>query len=183
MYRRKMLKNWSTFFPEFEPIADRLKTCFPDRWVRFHSLPGSKRYPENESECEKLLERHNMVLGHLTRPSVPVVLLSTEFSWSNAPSRPPIESSNATWWRSVQVGEASWHVYAHEIVWHPKTFDSIVLRVAKDEIANVMISDTECQWLVHPYDGGMDVVLSSKVARDLLKSEYSDWLSPRADGL
>ena len=35
------------------------------RWVRFHSLPGSKRYAENEAEYACVLSRHNVVIGEL----------------------------------------------------------------------------------------------------------------------
>jgi hypothetical protein len=45
-----------------------------NRWVRFHTLPGSERYPETEAEYGIVLARHNTVLAQLvTGPSVFVV--------------------------------------------------------------------------------------------------------------
>lgn len=36
-----------------------------DQWVRFHSLPRSKRYADTLSEYQILLDRHNTVLSEL----------------------------------------------------------------------------------------------------------------------
>jgi hypothetical protein len=33
-----------------------------DRWGRFHSLPGSKRYAESEVEYAIVLDRYNTIL-------------------------------------------------------------------------------------------------------------------------
>jgi hypothetical protein len=36
-----------------------------DRWVRFHSLPESKRYPDSQAEYAIELDRHYTVLSEL----------------------------------------------------------------------------------------------------------------------
>ena len=58
-----MLTEWQRWFPGCEPIAYHMRDAFSDRWVRFHSLPGSKRYPEDAAEYATVLERHNVILG------------------------------------------------------------------------------------------------------------------------
>jgi hypothetical protein len=40
-----------------------------ERWVRFHALSGSKRYPDTASEYETVLARHNTVLAELVTTS------------------------------------------------------------------------------------------------------------------
>lgn len=62
-------------------------------------------------------------------------------------------------------------------------FDSIVRLIVDELITNVMIVEPDCRWLLHPYDGGMDVIAESPSARDKLKAAHSDWLSARTDGL
>lgn len=47
------------------PIGCALSARHPDRWVRFHSLPDSKRYAETEQEYEVILDRHHRVLAEL----------------------------------------------------------------------------------------------------------------------
>ena len=62
-----MLASWQRWYPNCEPIAHLIRREYPDRWVRFHSLPFSKRYAEEEAEYATVLERHNRILGELAR--------------------------------------------------------------------------------------------------------------------
>ena len=142
-----MLEKWSMSFPDCEPLAHQLRSVFADRWVRFHSLPESKRYPESEAEYGVVMRRHNAVLGALHQPGFSMVLLTTETAWE------------------------------------PGFFNPIIRRVADDVIGNVMICEADCRWIVHPYDGGMDVVLSCTDQRDRLRERFVDWLSLYPGGL
>jgi hypothetical protein len=169
--------------------------AFPDRWVRFHSLPGSKRYPEDEAEYATVLDRHNRILAELTGPERKVVLLTTGYSESPEPVRPQSQlrtlDPDARPWRSVAMHELDegfgaptyWHVFASVWEWRPQLFDPLVRLVADDVLGNVMVVNPDCRWLLHPYDGGMDVIAESSAVRDRLKSSHADWLSPRPDGL
>jgi hypothetical protein len=179
----ELLINWTTSFRNCDPVADRLRSAFPYRWVRFHSLPDAKRYPDSEGEYAILLDRHNSVMAALARVGENVVLLTTEFSDSPMPARAPSDSPGATWWRTVKVDDAFWHIYRAVVVWEPHRFDPLIRLVAQDVTANVMICDPECEWLLHPYDGGMDVILGSSESRDILRERFKPWLSPHADGL
>lgn len=190
-----MLTDWQRRFPNCEPVAHLLRIAFSDRWVRFHSLPGSKRYPQDETEYATVLERHNRILGELAGPGENVVLLSTGYSESPTPVRTEPEwqvlDPDAVPWRSVAMHDLSddfaepsyWHVFASERQWRPGMFDPLVRLVANDVLANVMIVAPDCNWLLHPYDGGMDVIAESSTARDRLRASHAEWLSPREDGL
>lgn len=184
-FDQDVLELWAKSFPNFEPVAHRLHAEFADRWARFHSLPESKRYPDSEEELVVVLHRHNAVLAALAGRGDPVVLLTTEFSWVAAPALAPTYSPSSVWWRTARHGEAFWHVYGSESAWEPHLFDPIVRRVAEDglNIGNVMICDAGCRWIVHPYDGGMDVVVRSTGERDRLRSKFAGWLSPHPEGL
>ncbi len=121
-----MLTDWQQRFPNCEPIAHELRIAFLDRWVRFHSLPGSKQYPEGEAEYSTVLERHNAILGALARPGQTVVLLTTGYSESPEPVRPPLElqalTLGAVFWRTIPMDEVDpsyWHVFASEREWWP----------------------------------------------------------------
>jgi hypothetical protein len=57
--------RWAGAWGECRPIGDELRGCLRDRWVRFHSLPGSKRYAGNEDEYAELMRRHLTVLAEL----------------------------------------------------------------------------------------------------------------------
>jgi hypothetical protein len=190
-----MLGNWQEQFPDCEPVAHLLRRRFPTRWVRFHSLPASKRYPEDASEYGMVLERHNRILRELAGPESTVILLTTGYSETAdaVPPRPELGTldPDAKPWRAVPMHDLEgdffassyWHVFASVWEWRPGVLDPIVRLVADDAIANVMVVDPLCRWLLHPYDGGMDVILESTAVRDRLRSSYAGWLSPRSDGL
>lgn len=54
-----------TRLPARGPVSFELHSCLHDRWVRFHNLPGSKRYADNEEESAELVCRHLAVLAEL----------------------------------------------------------------------------------------------------------------------
>lgn len=191
-----MLDNWDREFQDCPPLGFRLRALIPDRWVRFHSLPESKRYPEDEEEYQILLERHNTILGNLTRQSPRVVLVTTGYSETPEPVRRDAEvealDPNARLWRTVPTHTAApdyfdaptyWHLFASEWEWRPELFDQLIRLVAADAIANVLIVEPECRWVLHPYDGGMDVIAETPARRTSLRSAHKDWLSASRDGL
>jgi hypothetical protein len=141
-----------------------------------------------------VLERHNRVLGELLGPERSVILLITGYSETSDVAPPQAElrklHPDAKPWRSVRYhgpddfgGPSYWHVFASEWEWQPGLFDPIIRLVADDVVRNVMVVAPDCRWLIHPYDGGMDVILESPSARDSLRSAHRDWLSSRPDGL
>jgi hypothetical protein len=76
--------KWTEHWGEALPISYRLRDQFGDRWVRFHSLPQSKRYPDGELEFEVLLGRHNAVIHELVEDSSePDVVNVITASWSD----------------------------------------------------------------------------------------------------
>ncbi|MGW1610935.1 DUF3885 domain-containing protein [Streptomyces sp. NPDC002285] len=64
---------WQQQFPKVPPIAHELRAAYSDRWVRFHSLPRSKRYPETEEEYAIVLHRYNTLLDELER-TMPIAI-------------------------------------------------------------------------------------------------------------
>lgn len=42
------MEIWTTYFSELAPVGHVLRKALPDRWLRVHSLPQSKRYPESD---------------------------------------------------------------------------------------------------------------------------------------
>jgi len=161
-----MLNDWHVYFPNCEPVAHRLRTAFPSRWVRFHSLPESKRYPEDEGEYATMLDRQNRVLDELVGPEASVVLLTTEYSGypgtvEVSPAAPELRmiDRDAKPWRGVPMhvldGDfpepSYWHVLASEWSWRPGVLDPILRLVADDDVRDVMILHPGCRWLFHPY--------------------------------
>ncbi|WP_443611862.1 DUF3885 domain-containing protein [Acrocarpospora catenulata] len=45
--------RWQANWPDCPPVAHELKRFYASRWVRFHSLPESKRYADTPAEAER----------------------------------------------------------------------------------------------------------------------------------
>lgn len=188
-------KYWDLKYWKCEPVPHLLRTVYPERWVRFHSLPESKRYPENEDEYLTILDRHNTVLAELAMPDERLIFVSTGFSDSREAVREDellnsLDRGAQPWLTMLDHDfgeEANLQHYSHAFMsrwtWKAGVFDKILRRVADWEIATVMILSTKNDWVFHPYDGGADVILATTEQRDRLKSKFEMWLSYREDGM
>lgn len=183
---------WDERWPGCSKLPYELRAV-RDRWVRFHTLPGSKRYPDTEDEYAVVLARHNTVLAELvTDPELLVVTAGySDTPKPRKPCRPPetvAAHPDATYWTSVcmddELGFESWmHLYASQFAWSAGCLDGLLRQVADNVIANAIIADVGLRWLYHPYDGGMDVILSSSAERDALRERHCGWLSIHPAGL
>jgi len=163
------------------------------RWVRFHALPGSKRYPGTEAEYGIVLGRHNTVLNELV--TGPAVLVVTAGYSAGPEPREPCRSPetvaahpDAIYWTSVCMDDepdfTSWmHLYVGQVPWSAGCLNLLLRLVADDVVANVLVADTGLRWLYHPYDGGMDVILPTSAARDARWDRHRHWLSAHPSGL
>jgi hypothetical protein len=184
---------WDERWPGCSKLPYELRAAW-DRWVRFHTLPGSKRYPDTEDEYRIVLARHNTVLAELVT-GFEVLVVTAGYSDAaelTEPCRSPetvaAAHPHAMYWTSVcrddEPGFESWmHLYAGRLPWSEGCLDRLLRQVADDVIANVVIADVDLLWLYHPYDGGMDVILPSPDARDALRDRHLDWLSRHPAGL
>ncbi|UKL03755.1 DUF3885 domain-containing protein [Streptomyces sp. NBU3104] len=55
--------------------------------------------------------------------------------------------------------------------------------IADDELSGVLITDTGMRRVLHPYDGGADVLLTTPAERDRMRDRHADWLSGHPSGL
>ncbi len=188
----QFLANWQLRFPNCEPVPHFLRQEFGERWVRFHSFPESRTDPKSTDEFLAALDRHNRILGELVDTERTVVLLTTEYSETSRPVRTNADllklDPDARFWRTVLVDDDPddpiyWHVFASVWEWRPGRFNPIVQLIIADILANVMIVDPACRWLLHPYYAGMDIIAESETSRDLLKANFSQWLSSHPEGL
>src|SRR5665647_2571166 len=104
---QSLSEAWERQWPGVAPIAHRIVA--PGRWVRFHSLPGSKRYADEEAEYQEILHRHRTVLGQLAGDATDGgrSLVVVTCSWSESPDpvarEPEVERwcAGAHHWQSV----------------------------------------------------------------------------------
>jgi hypothetical protein len=188
-----LMDRWKEKWPQQTPgSVDREDK---NRWVRFHALPESKRYPETDNDLETILDRHNTLLAELT-PGDSLLVVTTE--WTNTAQVPSQDQSKraqldpeAVHWQTVDENteednpelRSYRHVYVSIKPWQPGVVDEILRAVARDDIAGVTLAPQDLEWLYYPYDGGVDIILPTQEDRDSLKSRHEDWLSTEASGL
>ena len=161
-----------------------------ERWVRFHSLPGSKRYAQNEEEYGEILRRHFTVLGELG-VSAPVWVATTQ--WSVGPEPEADDAARlgvhpgSRYWRTVrEAGDPDavwWHLYVSLEPAVPERIGGLLRAVADWEQVEVLIADRGLDWLYHPYDGGADIYARDGAERDELRAVHVDWLSRHPSGM
>ncbi|MDI3408043.1 DUF3885 domain-containing protein [Streptomyces cavernicola] len=177
---------WRARRPSGPPVAHAFRGSYADRWVRFHSLPGSKRYPESPGEYATVLARYNTVLDELFAGQ-DVFVVTTDWSTSPTgpaahPTRRALHPGAALWWTEADDDDpdSGFHTYVHMYAdvrrWERGCADGLLRAVAGDELAGVFLTDSGLRRIHHPYDGGADVVLATPEERDRLRERHRAWL-------
>ena len=162
-----------------------------DRWLRFHSLPESKRYAGTEGEYAELLMRANTVATEVLGEGDVCWLVQSIWDESGAVRVDTVtlgshQLTQSFLWREYEDTEdfdVDWMAYATQTVWKAGAFDSVIRRIADDELRAVIWVSPDNGAVFAPYDGGMDLILPSPEAVLELKSRHRGWLSRHPGGL
>jgi hypothetical protein len=181
--------TWSAEFGLVEPVGFALRKALPDRWLRVHSLPGSKRYAETEAESRELLQRQNQVATAMLGFHQTCILFAAKFSDDReAPKDDHVCGIQLTNIESMSCQnedeyEGWLHVFAACTEWRQNQFDALFLAVAEDAIGPISIANLQKKTVFAPYDGGADLFFASQESVQLSKAAWRSWLSDRQDGL
>lgn len=177
---------WEQRWPNCPPVGYKLRDPYRDVWVRFHSLPESKRYAEDESEYAVVLDRYNTVLDDLFADGDVYVITPV---WAAGTEVAPLQP-DAGYWRSLLVEDdldPELRTYCHLFVarrpWQRGCLDGLLRDTADDKVAGALITDTRMRRIHCPYDGGADVFLPTPAERDRTRNRHTDWLSIHPSGL
>lgn len=189
MTPNQIANSWSAAFGPSVPAAFLCRGQLEDRWVRIHSLPKSKRYPDTDAERSEILRRHNTVAGAILGDSARCTLFAARFS-------PELDSQsvNATLPDVIglaivpeltfeQDDEDAVYIFAAEILWRRGKFDALILEAAEGSAGQILIANLELSTAYAPYDGGADLFLGSRDSAAWARETWSSWLSTRADGM
>jgi hypothetical protein len=190
--------RWGTAFPDRLPLSYDVRCFDRDRWVRFHSLPASKRCADTAAEYAEIEHRHLAVLHELQAMckgvGADLLIISASYGDDRTPNRIPKPipkiARDLPWvlWKSFQEEpDDEVEFWLHAMVAKCSLNDTALGRIlrltADDEIANTIIADTDLRWLYAPYSGGADVLAPSQQERDAIRERHANWLSISPSGL
>lgn len=163
------------------PVGHLYRSYLPDRWVRLHSLPGSKRYPDTKAEYATVLYRHNTVLTELGAAAVYLITMrwpATDLAAGSEPAAVGLHPQATAWMRVPDPDDpqVSYDLLVSRTDYSPGSLDELLRYVADDLASGITIAEADLRWLYHPYDGGADVILPATADRDDLTYRHRDWL-------
>ena len=182
--------TWTAVVGAIPPLPYELKYRLADRWVRFYALPDGKRYPTEDSELIEVIRRGIVLLGDACTTEEQVLVASGCFgARGTAPERDePSRRAHpeAAYWRECEVGDdEEWvpHLFCSTLVFTDSAVDELLRSVAEEKVVLAMIVAPRKGIVIHPYDGGFDIILPDSKTRDDWRSRHQDWVSHRSDGL
>ena len=152
-----------------------LRSIYPERWLRIHSLPESKRYAESEEEWAELLLRHNIVATETLDEGSPCYLIRG--LWIEP------DVYRQSWVADLEGHEQSLQFNVTETVWNRSRHNVLLREVADEKVANIVFASRVTGQVYAPYDGGADLVFCNGQERNERKQLYRAWLSAHPEGL
>lgn len=197
MTKEDFQKLWTLNYPDTAPISYLFKHTYTDRWFRIHSLPKSKRYPEDENDWQVLLSRQNEIITDLFGLETPILIVTGEYNCGDHRQiHITDEEEIFEQFSFVRLDNIDLHkidpeqydepdiyrpVFA-QTIWKPNYHDKLLMKIANDDTRAFFISFDK-NVIVSPYDGGVDFVLKDSLTKEYYKKKYKQWLSEPDDGL
>ena len=178
-------QEWRATFGNVMPLGHLCRAAFPERWLRIHSLPSAKRYPDSDAERATILVRHNAVATFVLGEASHCILFITRFgdstSWnaSGDLSLPVIPQHAMT----TIEDDSQTQYFAAPVVWRSGAFDDLILACADERSGPLLFVNLATEQAYAPYDGGADLFVASNNLIVDVRPRFADWLSKREDGL
>jgi hypothetical protein len=182
---------WESNFKETIPLNFIFRTTYPNRWLRIHSLPNSKRYAENENEINLILERQNQVVSDFISENQEIYIVRSEI---NVDYNNDYDSHKEFNFQEVAIinlrdlfdddydDDDKLSVQVTKKIWQINCFNSLLEDIAND-VSLIFFVSINNPVIFAPYDGGMDIIYQSETQRNFYKEKYKNYLSQRKDGL
>jgi len=186
---------WSRFHEGHWPVGYRLRGSGAANWVRFHSLPGSKRYADSDDERHTILQRQNLLAAEVLG-SDPCWLVQTH--WITPVGMTDVADANDPFAATRQFGlepsfefadddddedSVGWRVHAGRTRWTDGAFDEVLTSIAEVRAGPTLWMSETTGSVFAPYDGGIDLFLAKPEEVASLKAKHQDWQSSHPAGL
>ena len=178
-------RNWGD---KADPIGWHLRGG--PAWVRFHSLPESKRYADTADEELEILRRHYALIIELNDGN-PAGLVVISLRYPGDPEDDRSEAADAQFadallWRDAREDERWGYIPAAHLSPHTLSAEELapaLKEISEDGLLRIVVTNGSADWLYIPYGGGADVFARTISERDRLRERHTDWLPRNAQGL
>ena len=176
---------WRASFGEIAPIGHVLRMHRSTDWLRLHSLPESKRYPETPDEMDEVLRRNESLAAKLFVTGEPIYIFRSEF---HSPEESSLSATSDLNMFRAAASPAEPHdddffaTTAETASWPALGFAEIIRAIANEEETMICFVSPASGNILCPYDGGVDS-FTSEIKREQLSNEFSQWLSSHPLGL
>lgn len=181
---------WQSHFGDFAPRGHVLRSALGDRWVRFHSLPESKRYAESEGEYREIQQRHLAIASALFTAGEPLYVFRAHEAEARLRGKARHQLAGRQFREAVALLPAAirsdeedrFFVRALVSRWKPDFFEDAIRLLADWREAGISFVSPGTRNILCPYDGGMDIFTFSIAPEDLC-TRFAAWRSNRPDGM
>lgn len=182
---------WTQLHPDAPPVAHILRQVETETWVRFHSLPMSKRYAESKREKWVVLNRANKLASRVLGENSPCWLVQAEPDYGDAANDADAYGTIAEYQLAFEFehprsegDDCGYRIFARPVFWSAGAFNDLISKRADYRLRMpTMWVSTATGKAFAPYDGGSDLFLQTADEVTELKREFSDWLSEDPVGL
>jgi hypothetical protein len=179
-------EEWQSAFGSALPAGFLCRAQLPERWLRIHSLPQSKRYPASDQEYAEMLGRQNgaaeFVLGHASE----CILFITRFGDAQtlSPDDIPLHGYVPRHAMSFvsEDGRDEFQFFALRVIWQQDKFNELIVSCANDQTGPILFANIATRSIYAPYDGGADLFFPTAEKLAVAKKRFANWLSLRPDG-
>lgn len=178
---KNLVESWNITFQATPPLGYLLRKTFSDRWIRIHSLPNGKRYPETDKEKADLLCR-NLIGAHKIFSSgdpclVILAAVDIETNFSSCPKIKNLGLKKVDGWSEFykRMPEYEQEVenlefYVAEKTWEISEISEILLAVSDEKIDPILFYNQKKLRVFCPYDGGADLIFECAKEKDFAKA-------------
>jgi hypothetical protein len=185
--------TWHRWFPATPPVGFLLREAVPERWIRIHSLPRGKRYPDSGFDHAEIQRRHAAVAEVLLGTDESIFFVSHSCTGRFSRNVGRHAGFTTTELPRLWALEASWHDQEHgafaepmcisgcRATWDSVRFARFIAAVADDRMRGVILN-ARTGAVYAPYDGGADLFCPSALPPQVLRERFAAWIPDHLEG-
>ncbi len=182
---------WRARFGGLPPASHILRKTPWRRWIRFHALPGSKRYAETPEEVESIFSRARALGDAALGWNAPCWAAVNRYVVDGVPCNETddrLDRHGATkawvWEEREAFGPPSIvETFVWETIWDADRLRDLLDEAARWNGMKPLLISRETAAVFAPYDGGFDIVMPDFLAAREIGWRFAGWLPDTPGGL